>query len=71
MKHFWMVLSVTFIAGVLGIYGGAMLNLEGYLGAVCAIAVAGAFIVDAIEKKKMKISNNPYFSKITITTSYM
>jgi hypothetical protein len=28
-----------------------MLNLEGYLGAVCAIAVAGAFIVDAIEKK--------------------
>ncbi|HJJ65764.1 MAG TPA: hypothetical protein O0X48_05615 [Methanocorpusculum sp.] len=52
MKHFWMVLSVTLIAGVLGIYGGAMLNLEGYLGAVCAIAVAGAFIVDAIEKKK-------------------
>ena len=29
-----------------------MLNLEGYLGAVCVIAVAGAFIVDAIEKKK-------------------
>lgn len=47
-----MVLSVTLITGVLGIYGGAMLNLEGYLGAVCAIAVVGAFIVDAIEKKK-------------------
>ena len=51
MKKFWKVLAATFLSGVIGIYAGAMLNLEGYLGAVCALAVAGAFIVDALEKK--------------------
>ena len=32
-------------------YLGAILNLEGYLGIVFAIAVMGCFVMDAIEKK--------------------
>ena len=51
MKKFWIALIASLLAGIVGIYAGALLNLEGYLGAVCAISVAGAFIVDAIEKK--------------------
>ena len=51
MKKIWMVLIASLLSGLIGIYAGAMLNLEGYFGAVCAISVAGAFIVDAIEKK--------------------
>jgi hypothetical protein len=38
--------------GVIGIYLGAMLNLEGYLGSVFAIAAVGAFIVSEIDSKK-------------------
>lgn len=33
------------------IYLGEILNLEGYLGIVFAIAVMGYFVMDAIEKK--------------------
>ena len=41
----------TIVFGYIGIIIGAMLNLEGYLGIVFAIAVVGIFILDAIEKK--------------------
>ena len=37
------------IAGVAGIYLGALLNLEGYLGVVFAIAAAAYHIVAAID----------------------
>lgn len=43
---------LTIIAGLVGIYLGAALNLEGYLGVVFAIAVMGYFIIQAIEDKK-------------------
>lgn len=41
----------TILAGVAGIYLGALLNLEGYLGVIFAIAVAAWHIVKAIEEK--------------------
>ena len=42
---------LTIVAGYIGFILGAILNLEGYLGIVFAIAVMGYFILDAIEKK--------------------
>ena len=42
----------TIVFGYIGIIIGAMLNLEGYLGIIFAIATMGAFILHAIEKKK-------------------
>jgi len=43
----------TIAAGVIGIYVGAgLLNLEGYLGNVFAIAAATYFIVSAIGEKE-------------------
>ena len=41
---------VTILAGIIGIYLGATINLEGYLGLVFAIAAATGFIVQAIEQ---------------------
>ncbi len=41
---------LTILAGVLGIYIGAALNLEGYLGIILAIATMGSCIISTIEK---------------------
>jgi cell division protein FtsX len=43
---------VTIFVGIFGIYLGAILNLEGYLGIVFAIATIGSYIVSSIEKTK-------------------
>lgn len=43
---------VTIFIGVFGIYLGAILNLEGYLGIILAIATIGSYIVSSIEKTK-------------------
>lgn len=51
MKKVW-ALVLTILAGILGLYIGAMLNAEGYFGSVFAIAVMGYFVIDAIEQKK-------------------
>lgn len=40
---------VTILVGIIGIYLGATINLEGYLGIIFAIAAATGFIVSAIE----------------------
>lgn len=45
-------LILTIIAGLVGIYLGAAINLEGYLGIVFSVAVMGYFIIQAIEIKK-------------------
>ena len=42
---------LTIVAGYVGFILGAVLNLEGYLGIVFAIAIMGYFVLDAIEKK--------------------
>ena len=42
---------LTIVAGYIGFILGAILNLEGYLGIVFAIATMGCFVLDAIEKK--------------------
>lgn len=42
-------LIVTFISGFIGIYLGAFLNLEGYLGVILSIATMEYFIISAIE----------------------
>ena len=47
-----LAIIVTIIMGYIGIIIGAMLNLEGYLGIIFAIATMGAFILHAIENKK-------------------
>ena len=41
-------LILTIIAGLVGIYLGAAINLEGYLGIVFAVAVMGYFILPAV-----------------------
>lgn len=41
----------TILMGYVGIIIGAMLNLEGYLGIIFAIATMGAFILHAIDSK--------------------
>lgn len=45
---------VTILAGIIGIYLGAAINLEGYLGLVFAIAAATGFIVSAIERNNKR-----------------
>ena len=46
--------SFTLLLGIIGIYLGAAINLEGILGVVLAIATTGAFIVSAIGDLKQK-----------------
>ena len=52
MRRSTVSLIVTILSGLAGIYLGAMLTLEGYLGIVIAVAVTGFFIIRAIEDKK-------------------
>ncbi len=52
MRKSMLGLILTIIAGLIGIYFGAAINLEGYLGVILAIAVMGFFIIRAIEDKK-------------------
>ena len=47
MKTFF----TTLIVGIAGLYIGAVLNMEGYLGVIVSVASVGAFIVDAINKR--------------------
>jgi len=49
MKKSLKALIVTFISGFIGIYLGAFLNLEGYLGVILSIATMGYFIIKSIE----------------------
>ena len=42
-------LIITSFVGWIGIYIGAFMNLEGYLGVILAISTMGYFIVSAIE----------------------
>lgn len=52
MKKAILALILTIVAGLVGIYLGAAINLEGYLGIILAIAVMGFFIIRTIEDKK-------------------
>ncbi len=52
MKKSMLGLILTIVAGLIGIYLGSAINLEGYLGIIFAIAVMGFFIIRAIEDKK-------------------
>lgn len=49
---------LTVIMGMFGIYLGAYLNLEGYLGSVFAIATMGAFIISSMEEKRSNSRND-------------
>ncbi|WP_156132808.1 hypothetical protein [Clostridium culturomicium] len=49
MKKSIKALITTSFVGFLGIYIGAFMNLEGYLGVILAIATMGYFIISAIE----------------------
>ena len=42
---------VTITSGIIGLFIGAAMNMEGYSGVICSIASASAFIRDAINKK--------------------
>lgn len=48
----------TILAGIAGVCLGALLNLEGYLGVIFAIAVAAWHIVKAIEEKDSSSGNS-------------
>ena len=50
VKKIITAVAVTLIMGYIGIYIGAMMNLEGYLGVIFSIASMGAFILHSIEK---------------------
>lgn len=50
MKKIITAVAVTLVTGYIGIYIGAMMNLEGYLGVIFSIASMGAFILHSIEK---------------------
>ena len=52
MKKIVIAIIETILLGYVGIIIGAMLNLEGYLGVIFAIATMGAFILHSIESKK-------------------
>ncbi len=52
MRNSMLGLIWTIVAGLIGIYLGAAIDLEGYLGIILAIAVMGFFIIRAIEDKK-------------------
>lgn len=51
MGRIIIAILVTILMGYIGIIIGAMLNLEGYLGIIFAIATMGAFILHAIDSK--------------------
>ncbi len=51
MGRIIIAILVTILMGYVGIIIGAMLNLEGYLGIIFAIATMGAFILYAIDSK--------------------
>lgn len=42
---------ITAAFGIVGIYLGSALNMEGYLGIVFAVAAAACCIVDAVETR--------------------
>jgi len=52
MRKSMLGLILTVVVGLIGIYLGAAMNLEGYLGIILAIAIMGFFIIRAIEDKK-------------------
>lgn len=43
---------ITALAGIVGIYLGAVINLEGYLGLIFSISTAAGFIVSEINHNK-------------------
>ncbi len=43
---------VTAIIGLIGIYLGAVINLEGYLGIIFVVAAATGFIVSSLDNTK-------------------
>lgn len=43
---------VTAIIGVIGLFVGASINFEGYLGIILVVATATGFIVSAIDDNK-------------------
>ena len=52
MRNSTLGLILTILAGLIGIFLGAAINLEWYLGIILAIAVMGFFIIRTIEDKK-------------------
>lgn len=54
MSNATIAFILTVIMGVIGIFLGAFLGLQGYLGSIFAIATMGAFIISTIERTKKK-----------------
>jgi len=52
MKRSTTALILTIVFGIAGVFLGAMMNAEGYIGNIIAIAVMGFFIIRAIEDNK-------------------
>lgn len=48
----WKEFLITMLVAFFGLMIGAAMNLGGWLGVIVTIATMGAFILEAIEKKK-------------------
>lgn len=45
---------LTIVSGLIGIYLGAAINLEGYLGIILSVATMGGFIISSIESDRLE-----------------
>lgn len=45
---------LTIVAGLIGIYLGAAIYLEGYLGIILSVATMGGFIISTIENNRIE-----------------
>lgn len=52
MKRATKATIATIVFGIIGMYLGATINLEGYLAIIFAIATMGYFIIEAIEDRQ-------------------
>lgn len=57
MKNVVISVAATILAGIIGVYVGVALNLEGYLGIIFSIAAMGGCIIHTIEKKSADTAN--------------
>ena len=54
MKRSTLSLIMTIVFGMIGLFLGAMMNAEGYIANIVAIAVTGFFIIRAIEDRNTR-----------------
>ena len=54
MSNAILAFILTIVAGLIGIYLGAVINIEGYLGVILSVATMGGFIIFSIESNGLE-----------------